>query len=126
MIIEFGFAGIEYKKGTFFGRNNEYYIYSLRFIFVTIQYLPKQTRVLFMNALDGVTEDKDWLIKNNREIVKYRNSLKQDIRNDIKSEYKSRTKQVKQDRDKYYEENQKLRTENHTLRSAIRYIKPTA
>ena len=123
MIIEFGFTGFSYKKGTMFGRANNYPIYSLRLGIVAVQYLPEDTRTIFRNALDGLTEDKQWLVKNQPEIVKYKDSLENSIRVKIKAEYLTKLRNLKRENERYYAENTKLRTQNHTIKKTISYLR---
>ncbi len=68
-IAQFGLTGISYKKGFLFGTYKEYPLATLRLLFVTINFCnDSNTRSILNDSLRGLTQDRDWLVKNAPQI----------------------------------------------------------
>lgn len=122
-IAEFGLTGISYKKGLLFGVYKQYPLATLRFLFVTISFFKDDnTKSLMREALAGLAQDRDWLVKNAPRIRM--ETRKAEARAEAKAEhhYKASRDEYKALYLKGEQELAVLKAQNDALRSSIKIV----
>lgn len=123
IVLSLGITGIGCKRGKLLGRYGQYPITTIRCLIFTIIAIPGNGDWLFRKALEGLAQDRDWCIKNAKEVRLAKKKAWAKARKQADALFKD---QIESYRDNYsdaYAEVQKLKQENHRLRTAIKTLK---
>ncbi|MFJ5538602.1 hypothetical protein [Vreelandella titanicae] len=121
-IIEWGFTKLSIKKGKMFGRHANYPLLTMRLGVVTITRMEGSAGRLMTEALRGLSEDADWLYLNSKRAHDAIESYKKQLYNATQESAMRDVERADNRASKAEQENMQLRTENHTLRQAIRIV----
>ena len=123
--LQLKMCGIRFKRGVLFGEYHEYPIWVFEFLLISIVWNRGKSAGILLTAMNGLAQDKDWLIENRKEIRLLKKRLRSKYRKAAKLEYEENIEEWRQEYYKAEEERQKLASEVQTLRGAIKLIGDT-
>ncbi|MEL7966326.1 hypothetical protein AAG587_08115 [Vreelandella neptunia] len=121
-IIEWGLTKPSIKKGKLFGRHANYTLLTLRLLVVTVTRMNSKAGGLVIEAVKGLSEDTDWLHLNSKRAHDAIEDYRKQLYNSAEESAKRDAERSEQRASRAEQENMQLRTENHTLRQAIRIV----
>ncbi|QPI62386.1 hypothetical protein [Vreelandella venusta] len=121
-VIEWGFTKLSIKRGKLFGRHANYPILTIRLGLVTVTSMNEKAGGLIIEAVRGLSEDPDWLHLNSKRAHDAIEDYRKQLYNSAEESAKRDAERAEARASKHEQENMQLRTENHTLRQAIRIV----
>lgn len=121
-IIEWGFTKFSIKKGKLFGRHTNCPLLTMRLLVVSVTRMNAKAGSLVIEAVKGLSEDPDWLHLNSKRAHDAIEDYRKQLYNATQESAKRDAERAEARASKHEQENMQLRTENHTLRQAIRIV----
>lgn len=123
IVLSLGLAGIGCKRGKLLGRLSQYPITTIRCLIFTITVIPDNGVWLFREALEGLAQDRDWCIKNAKQVRLAKKKAWAKARKQADAIFGDQIESYRNHYSDAYSEAQELRQENYRLRAAIKTFK---
>lgn len=89
IIASFGLYGISFRRGKLFGNMRQYPLLSIQFLLVSIAFIRGNPVGVFREAIKGLSEDQEWLVRNARTIRIAKAKAKGKARAQMEAQYRA-------------------------------------
>ena len=120
IIANLGLYGISYRKAKLFGSMEQFPLIAIRFLFFQLYLIKGDPIGLFREAIRGLSEDRDWLVKNARSIRLEKKKLRSKMLAKFEAEYRDRIKNAWDYANKSENAKGELQNEVYSLRRVIK------
>ncbi len=122
-LVQPGWTSLSVKRGFVFGQYRDMPIITARLLLTTVTIMNGKGSSKLMDATRGLCRDDEWMRKHWPEVKQATQEAAEQERQRIQDEAGADLDRLRKECSRFREDAMKVRTENHTLRSAIRIMK---
>lgn len=120
IIISFGLFAIKAKRALLFGEMRQYPVISIHFLFVSIAFIRGNPVGVFREAIMGLTEDREWLVKNSRALRIAKAKARAKATAKMEAQYRGELTRAREMWSRFSHHNGDLQNEVYALRRVIK------